>query len=181
MRNIVTKSLTGDFPKKCCGNSGYEWDSFPKFGIWNKLIEKINENHKVDFKITGPLSRHLPRNLHRDSSIIKLSTRKASAYRDRSLRERIRVLAARELSEVNKVTSQLQVVEAEAIQKIYLAEENNERRLKQGTIPKGKDYLRFDVTEEVWLDELTHYAVEVEKCPTPTIARKYTKARRASL
>lgn len=130
-----------------------------------KLLAAVNDKNPLSFESVGVRAKELPRNLHRDRLLRQLSIKSQTAYRDRAMSDRIYKLARQELVEINNIISQLQIVEAEAIQNIYLAEGDSGERKTQGSIEGSGDVLVFAKTDEVWLDELTHYAVQIEKCP----------------
>lgn len=131
----------------------------------SELISSLNKNHPLSFENIGPRAKDLPRNMHRDKDLRRLSMKPRTALRDRAIAERIQILAKQEISEIENIVSKLHIVEAEAIQSIYLAESEAGERNAQGSIAGDGDTLIFPKTDETWLDELTHYAVRVEKCP----------------
>lgn len=71
------------------------------------------------------------------------------------------------LTEVHETIQKLNLVEAEAIQWVYVADENSSPRYA-GRISKSGDKLSFPHTEdgEVWLDEIDNFRVSVRGCPT---------------
>lgn len=114
---------------------------------------------EIDFTHLGPEAKKLPRNLHRD-----LSANRAIKKSKQAFTNRVKVLAAAELQEIDKMISRMQIIESEVIQKVnLLVHEKNRQKIK---FAKAKDALVFPGDEEVWFDELGHFAAEVEKCPT---------------
>jgi tetratricopeptide (TPR) repeat protein len=83
---------------------------------------------------------------------------------------------AKSRKEIEDVVNQLQVIEAEVIERISLAERNDNRR-EQGQIASGPDVLRFKVDDEIWLDELGHYQAQVKECPTLNLVSKTSKKK----
>ncbi|MEK7357685.1 MAG: hypothetical protein AAB250_14635 [Bdellovibrionota bacterium] len=80
------------------------------------------------------------------------------------------------LKEIGESVQKLNIVEAEAIQRLYLDENGKPRRGSAPSITKGSDQLSFpdDDTDEVWMDEVDSYKVTLKGCvaPGPVVARK---------
>jgi tetratricopeptide (TPR) repeat protein len=126
----------------------------------SKLPTQLITNNDIGYQL-----KHLPRNISRDMIITSQSQRPASAKRDQAIRLRVRDLAKSEIKEIEDTISKLQIIEAEVVQRIYLAEKSKAVRPSQSTIVKNSDVLVFPVdSDEVWLDELDSYAAKVEKC-----------------
>lgn len=75
--------------------------------------------------------------------------------------------AQTKLKKTRETIQKLNVVEAEAIQRLYIEEDPNN---KQGSVPKiekGSSQLSFPVVdnEEIWLDEVDNFKVRVSGCP----------------
>lgn len=119
----------------------------------------------LTYESVGVLAKALPRHLQRDAELVRHSERRPEARRDQIMRERIRVLAQRDLKEIEAVANKLQIIEAEVIQRIHLAEKSKSNRETQGKISKNGEVLVFPESDEVWIDELDHYSAQVEKCP----------------
>lgn len=80
------------------------------------------------------------------------------------------------LKEIGETVQKLNIVEAEAIQRLYLDENGKPRRGSAPSIVKGRDQLSFpdDDTDEVWMDEVDSYKVTLKGCvaPGPVVAKK---------
>lgn len=80
------------------------------------------------------------------------------------------------LKEIGETVQKLNIVEAEAIQRLYLDENGKPRRGSAPSIAKGRDQLSFpdDDTDEVWMDEVDAYKVTLKGCvaPGPVVAKK---------
>lgn len=133
--------------------------------VVNELISKISLAKKLNFEVVGPLAKDLPRNTHRDLQLAKLAQQEQSTFRDRALVERLQNMARKEITEIEKLVSKLHLIEVESIERLYLAENSQDDRESQGQIEGEKYSLKFPKNDEVWLDELNHYSVQVEKCP----------------
>ncbi len=72
------------------------------------------------------------------------------------------------LTEASETVQKLNLVEAEAIQHLYLNESGKKLGGSVPRIEKGRDQMSFpDVDgDEVWLDEVDNYRVRVKGCPT---------------
>lgn len=121
-------------------------------------------NKPFHLETLGALVKTLPRNLPRDQVLQDLSKVKKSSNRDTAIQSRILKLAKADLNEIEDILNKLQILEAEVIHRIHLADKNNSKREKQGDFKKGKDVMSFPYSGEVWLDELDNYATRVEKC-----------------
>ena len=106
--------------------------------------------------------------MQRDKVFYQLTKYANTAARSQALQKRLKQIAKAELKEIEDVVNKLQIVEAEVIQRIHLADSEKMKRQKQGEIKTGKDTLNFPYTGEVWLDELDNYAARIEKCPATT-------------
>jgi len=62
------------------------------------------------------------------------------------------------------VTNKLQIIEAEVIERISVAQKDGARP-EQGQIQSGDNVLRFKVTNDIWIDELNSYQAKVKECP----------------
>ena len=78
-------------------------------------------------------------------------------------------LGKSEIAEIKSTLTQLQIVEAELLQQISLAEEliaNKDRKPveeKGTTGSKAKHTLRFPFNGELWFDEVTEYKIDISK------------------
>ncbi|OFZ11525.1 MAG: hypothetical protein A2Z20_12890 [Bdellovibrionales bacterium RBG_16_40_8] len=131
-----------------------------------EFIKKLS-SQPLDFSSLGALAKELPRNIQRDQLLQKQSFSTKTA-----IRKRIKNLAQEELSEIENIVNKLQIVEAEAIHHIYLAENSEIAREKQGKIASGADVMTFPYKGEVWLDEIGNYSASIEKCSTTVTNKK---------
>ncbi|MES2963921.1 MAG: hypothetical protein V4760_08525 [Bdellovibrionota bacterium] len=80
------------------------------------------------------------------------------------------------LKEIGETVQKLNIVEAEAIQRLYLDENGKPRRGSAPSIAKGRDQLSFpdEDTDEVWMDEVDAYKVTLKGCVAsgPVVAKK---------
>jgi hypothetical protein len=70
------------------------------------------------------------------------------------------------LAETSTTVSQLQVIEADVIHRMALAD-GAANGPQQGKIAKGSDVMMFPQSDEVWSDELDHFSAEVKQCEAP--------------
>lgn len=96
------------------------------------------------------------------------------AQQKKSLDANERASAAASIQAINKIVNKLQVIEAEVIERITLAEKNDNRK-EQGQIQSGNDVLRFKVNDDIWIDELNSYQAKVKECPTVPFVSDKTK------
>lgn len=83
---------------------------------------------------------------------------------------RIQTLADNEITEIHDVLKKMQIVEAELIQQLALAErvieetQTAQRSVKKGTTgSQAKDSLSFPFQGEIWFDELANYRIDIAK------------------
>jgi L-ribulose-5-phosphate 3-epimerase UlaE len=74
-----------------------------------------------------------------------------------------------EIKHYQDVIAQLHLIEADAIQRIYLDQKLKGQRSQIGQNQKSGDYdLQFPYDEDdVWIDEIDHLKVDAKNCPTP--------------
>ena len=81
--------------------------------------------------------------------------------------------AARNLKDVTETIQKLNLVEAEAIQRLYMDDNLKEHMPTPAKITKSSDDLSFPVApgeeKEVWMDEVDNYQVRVSGCPKEDI------------
>ena len=115
------------------------------------------QSEPLSLEVTGKHLAFIPRYLHRDLTISKNSA---------LLSSRALTLAQAELKEIDRVITKLQIIEAEVVQRVHLAEKSKVRST-MGAIPKGSDLMIFPKDDDIWIDEIGTYATQVEKCPNP--------------
>ncbi len=90
--------------------------------------------------------------------------------------------AKRNIAEAKTTLHDLEIIEADVIQRMSLAEKAADGRAL-GHIAHSEDVLRFPVSNspnpEVWSDELGHYAARVKTCPAPHLFAQ-NQARRGA-
>ena len=81
--------------------------------------------------------------------------------------------AARSLKEVTSTIQKLNLVEAEAIQRLYMDDNLKAHMPAPSKITKASDELSFPIAsgeeKEVWMDEVDNYQVRVSGCPKEVI------------
>lgn len=86
-----------------------------------------------------------------------------------SMFHRVQELAADEVRETKKILDKMHIIEAELIQQISVADRLVkaspviERSMPGNTGSKARDVLRFPATQEIWMDELANYKVDLKK------------------
>lgn len=83
----------------------------------------------------------------------------------RQIFKRWQELAALELKDMKTIVQKMHIAEAQVIQNMYMADENQKNRNTR-KIQRSQDDLVFPVDDELWIDEVGHYKVEVKDCPT---------------
>lgn len=85
-----------------------------------------------------------------------------------AVREQVRELAVLETQEISRMLQKMHIIEAESIQRLfsYQQKQANIQGEYKDDLKTNKDTLVFEATDEVWLDELDKYQVEVKGCPT---------------
>lgn len=79
---------------------------------------------------------------------------------------RIAQLASQEIQEIKAMTQNMQLIETEVIQRIYMEERVADRKKERDSFEDdSKEKLNFPYTDEVWLDEVGNYNVLVKDCP----------------
>jgi len=83
---------------------------------------------------------------------------------------RIRELAKMEVAETKVVLNKMHIVEAEVVQQVALADDlakNSAKKVAENNLgstgAKGSETLRFPADNEVWMDEIGNYKVDVKK------------------
>ncbi len=99
------------------------------------------------------------------------------SYRDRvktwTASQSFDASAARNLKDVKETIQKLNLVEAEAIQRLYMDDNLKEHMPAPAKITKASDDLSFPIPQgeekEVWMDEVDNYQVRVSGCPKEDI------------
>lgn len=81
--------------------------------------------------------------------------------------ERVRELASEELKTVKQVLHKMQIVEAELVQQLVMAEqlirsENDQLKVLSAEKEKKPHTLKFPFDGELWFDELSHYKMDLK-------------------
>lgn len=128
-----------------------------------KVLQAIEQIRKGGFSNVSyaKLAPELPNNFHLDFGV------RSSMSNPDAVTAKVAKLAESDLEEISRVTRQMQLVEAEVMQRLHIAEQRrDEGRGKIGKFKSGKGQLVFPYNGEVWLDEVDQYQVQSELCPT---------------
>ncbi len=119
-------------------------------------------------------ANYLPRFLLRDREFIQhMENSKKGNTKSLTLAGlRLKALAERDVKEMSEILKKMQLLEAEVIQRIHIAEKPKGRAHRSVEIPKGEEVLMFNDTGEFWLDELDRYHVSAKGCPDATGGQK---------
>jgi len=110
----------------------------------------------------------LPTRLHRDQTLMKSLKSSPENVQNKSVVERLKVLATRSLKEISRTIDKMQAVKADLRQKLaYLekAEEEGKDREVVGRIEASKDQLQFPHDGSYWIDEIGYFKTKMEGCP----------------
>lgn len=134
----------------------------------NKVMEMI-EQGSLDWTQLKRDVQYLPLLFHRDKELTQLANvaKSKGAISKQNIKSkvqsRLKTLAERDLKEINRVLNKLHLVEVEAIQRIFVAEDAPEGNAQFSKKPDGET-LNFPYNGEVWLDELDNYQVATKSC-----------------
>lgn len=96
---------------------------------------------------------------------LELQVAKNKQQKGEQIAQRIFNLTKSNLQEVEKNLNLLHVVEAEAIQRVHIANRPNKEYRNRFNF-KGSDWMSFPVSdEEIWVDEIDNFKVQVKDCP----------------
>lgn len=93
------------------------------------------------------------------------TTKLRAEFAKKKVFKRWQELAALELKEMKTIVQKMHIAEAQVIQNMYMTDENQKFRNTR-KIQRSQDDLVFPVDDELWIDEVGHYKVEVKDCPT---------------
>ncbi len=111
--------------------------------------------------------------LNTEMSAISSNQAQMSSTLSQQAVRRIQLLAKRDLSEMNRMLQKLHLVEAETIQRLYAHQLESAPMKGQFEDHKVEgEVLTFPANEEVWLDELDNYQVNLQSCPTAREVRR---------
>lgn len=111
----------------------------------------------------GSDAEKYPRYFYRDQSLISAFQKQD----ERALSERMKALAERDLSEIEKNLKKMKVLEVEVIQRVFTQDRvaANKQKLNFENYDRNTQ-VSFPVSDdEVWVDEVGHYEVKAESCP----------------
>lgn len=156
-----------------------------------KLFAHEAAKKALDLLMTKPLTMQsisalhplLPKNFFRDeffarhiAAAQKANTLDAKTKHQSKAFYRLQQLASQELKETSQTIQKLHLVEAEAIQRMYLDENLSGEGVRPSRTKKVADMnsnqIEFPYSKEVWLDEIDNYRVEVQDCPRINLAAK---------
>jgi tetratricopeptide (TPR) repeat protein len=124
-------------------------------GFFDKLkVEKLSQTK------LGADAQRFPRLSQRDENLKRAvkTGNKTEAF------EKISALAQDDLDEVYKVLKRMHIIEIEAIQRMH-----GQKPIAKGELKNheaGPNQVKFPYSGEVWLDELDHYKVSSDACPS---------------
>lgn len=133
----------------------------PKSADVQSFFDRIkSEKTSLTQTKLGADAQKFPRLAHRDQTLRNAVTagNKAMAL------EKIKSLAQADLTEISNVLKKMHIIEVEAIQRMHAAQPTTKIDLKDHET--GSNQIRFPYSGEVWLDELDHYKVSSDSCPT---------------
>ncbi|MCB0361147.1 MAG: hypothetical protein KDD35_00405, partial [Bdellovibrionales bacterium] len=130
-----------------------------------KAVDSL-KNKEYNLVSYAQWASSLPRAFHQDFIIRDQIVKFPSSQLSPKIKARLSQLAQQDLDDIKTVLTKLQLVDAEVMQRIHLAEQvKNNRRQSMGTFNAGKDQLYFPFNGEVWIDELDAYQVQSKSCP----------------
>jgi hypothetical protein len=129
-----------------------------------EAVEKLR-TQPLEWKTIAVEANLLPRLFHRDAEMARLvkALQKGNATSANVL-ARLQQLAQRDMKETGLILQKMQLLEAEVIQRIHIAEKPG-RSNRSSMIARNSDTLVFPDTDEYWIDELDKYHVNVSGCP----------------
>lgn len=119
----------------------------------------------LEFKTIAAEANLLPRLFHRDVQLAAHVAGMKKGAGTSAVMGRMRQLAERDMKEISDILQKFQLLEAEVIQRIHMAERPNPKN-KKTDIKKSSDVLVFKDTGEFWMDELDRFHVNVSGCPS---------------
>lgn len=127
------------------------------FGL---AVERARASGRFDRTIAGPEVSVLPRLFYRDAILA------ASVKKNLSLNARIKVLALRDVKEIDSTLRRMHLIEVEAVQRMHSQLHLADAKKTGPGITRDANTLVFpDDENEVWLDELDKYRVNAKGCP----------------
>ncbi|MBX9767005.1 MAG: hypothetical protein K2X47_07025 [Bdellovibrionales bacterium] len=131
----------------------------PRSGEVQAFFDKLKTEMLSQTKL-GADAQKFPRLAHRDEKLRDAvrSGNKIAAY------DKMKSLAEEDLAEISKVLKKMHIIEVEAIQRMHAAKTLAKSDLKDHEA--GANQIKFPYSGEVWLDELDHYKVSSDACPT---------------
>jgi hypothetical protein len=132
-----------------------------------------------DLQTIGAEIHFLPRNFTRDEVVkrnmmirkaaLKANNGAGAEQAKNAVMMRIAALARIEVGEIKDTTQKLNILEAEVIERLHMADKNTKNRSTQGDLASSSsEVLTFPVENsggEMWLDELDSYQARVKGCP----------------
>lgn len=127
---------------------------------FERILSESAASKSIERSKVGADIKILPKAFYRDSILL------SSLKRGLSPKPRMKVLASRDVSEIESVLRKLHLIEVESVQRMH-----SQLHLADAvTAPKGiernANTLVFpDDEDDVWLDELNNYRVNAKGCP----------------
>lgn len=134
-----------------------------------RVVNKLR-GEPIAWKTVAADAIHMPRLFLRDAEFVRrLENLKNGQSADATpVFRRLKELAERDLKEMSDILQKMHILEAEVIQRIFIAEKPKTRPNRDVEVPKGEEYLVFEDTKEFWLDELGHFYGKTQGCPQKT-------------
>ena len=130
-----------------------------------EVVQKLSSEPLV-WKTIAAEAKELPRLFHRDAILAaRVRAMKKGQATSQDVMARLQQLAKNDMQEISDILQKVQLLEAEVIQRIHMAEKPNTRANRSSDIARNSDTLVFPDTNEYWMDELDKYHVNVKGCP----------------
>ena len=130
-----------------------------------EVMQKLSSEPLV-WKTIAAEAKELPRLFHRDKILAaRVKAMQKGQATSAYVMARLQQLAKQDMQEISDILQKVQLLEAEVIQRIHMAEKPNTRANRSSTIARNADTLVFPDTNEYWMDELDKYHVNVKGCP----------------
>lgn len=132
-----------------------------EFNRWAQVrYSAVNDIRKM-----SQLQRDLVLGQSSEWEIVNQNSKSRAEFAKKKLFQRWQELAAIELKDMKTIVQKMHIAEAQVIQNMYMTDENQKFRTTR-KIQRSQDDLVFPVDDELWIDEVGHYKVEVKDCPT---------------
>ena len=137
----------------------------------------MGKNGNLSFDLLTKKLEAFPFMFHRDKYLQRYfeELKRKSKSAEISIFKRLKYLAQRDLQEIRKNLKLLHLIEAEAIQRVHIAYEPNNKFRNHANFG-GSEWLKFPSQgEEIWIDEIDKFHVQVKDCPKLEGRKKWAK------